>query len=310
LRRGLLRAALIAFALLTAVPAPAGAAVVGMADQKADMFDDRRFLRLKIKHARISVPWDALRYPWQAEEVDRWMTRAYARGVEPLISFNHSRIHRKLLPSVAEFVGEFRRFRGRYPWVVNYATWNEANVCGQPTCRHERRVAAYYRALELDCPRCRVLAAELLDMPNMSKWARRFERAYRRYGMGRPKIWGLHNYVEANRFRSESIGKLLRLAKGKVWLTEVGGIVKRRRVRGRRHSGVEGIPESKRHQAQVTRFLFRKVLPRYKRVTRIYLYQWNSSTRRDTWDSGFIGPDDRPRPALAILRRALRALRG
>ncbi len=306
----MIRALLVTAALLVAAPAPAGAVVIGMADQKPDMFADKRFLRLGIKHARVSVPWDAMRYQWQMEELDAWMFGAALRGVHPLVSFNHSRVHRKLLPTVDEFVGEFRRLRARYPWVANFATWNEANVCGQPTCRHERRVAAYHRALRLECPRCRVLAAELLDMPNMIKWVRRFNRAYRRYDTAPPRIWGLHNYVEANRFRSGSIAKLLRNVDGTVWLTEVGGIVKRRKVRGRRHSGVEGIPESKRHQARVTRFLFRRVLPRYRRITRIYLYQWNSSTRRDTWDSGFIGPDDRARPALAILRRELRRRRG
>jgi hypothetical protein len=304
-----LRAVLIAAALIVIAPAPAGAFVIGIADQKPDMFRDSRFLRLNIKHARISVPWDAMRYGWQVDELDGWMTAARANGVHPLVSFNHSRVHLSELPTVAEFAVEFRRFRARYPWVANFATWNEANVCGQPTCRKERLVARYYRALQLECPACRVLAAEVLDMPNMSKWVRRFRRAYRRFDMGEPRIWGLHNYVEANRFRSESIAKLLRYAKGSVWLTEVGGIVKRRKPRGRRHSGFKGIPESKRHAAKVTRFLFRNVLPRYRRVTRIYLYQWNSSTRKDTWDSGFVGPDDRVRPALAILRRELKRRR-
>ena len=305
----MLRAVLIAAALIVVAPAPAGAFVIGIADQKPDMFRDARFLRLNIKHARISVPWDAMRYGWQVDELDGWMSAARANGVHPLVSFNHSRVHLRELPTVAEFAGEFRRFRARYPWVANFATWNEANVCGQPTCRRERLVARYHRALQLECPACRVLAAEVLDMPNMSKWVRRFRRAYRRFDMGEPRIWGLHNYVEANRFRSESIAKLLRYAKGSVWLTEVGGIVKRRKPRGRRHSGFKGIPESKRHAAEVTRFLFRKVLPRYRRVTRIYLYQWNSSTRKDTWDSGFVGPDDRVRPALAILRRELKRRR-
>jgi hypothetical protein len=305
----LLRALLICTALVLTAPATAGAFVIGIADQKPDMFSDERFLRLDINHARISVPWDAMRYAWQVEELDRWMLAARDRGVYPLVSFNHSRIHRRLLPTTREFAEEFRVLRARYPWVSNFATWNEANVCGQPTCRRERLVARYYRRLQLECPSCRILAAELLDMPNMSKWVRRFRRAYRRYRMGEPRIWGLHNYVEANRFRSDSIRKLLRYAKGTVWLTEVGGIVKRRKVRGRRHSGVQGIPESKRHQARVTRFLFRRVVPRYRRVTRIYLYQWNSSTRKDTWDSGFIGPDNRPRPALSILRRELRRRR-
>ena len=305
----MLRALLICIALLMAAPASAGALVIGIADQKPDMFGDKRFLRLNIKHARISVPWDAMRYGWQVEELDAWMSAAREQHVHPLVSFNHSRVDRRLLPTAAEFTEEFRRLRARYPWLRNFATWNEANVCGQPTCRREKLVASYYRRLQLECPECRILAAEVLDMPNMSKWVRRFRRAYRRYDMGEPRIWGLHNYVEANRFRSDSIAKLLRYAKGTVWLTEVGGIVKRRKVRGRRHSGLKAVPESKRHAARVTRYLFRKVLPRYKRVTRLYIYQWNSSTRRDTWDSGLIGPDNRARPSLGVLRRELRRRR-
>ncbi|HEX2084747.1 MAG TPA: hypothetical protein VHF89_03620 [Solirubrobacteraceae bacterium] len=303
----MIRALLLTLALLAVAPASASAVVIGIADQKPDLFDDRRFLRLGIKHARISVPWDAMRYPWQVEELDLWMNGARARGVHPLVSFNTSRIAslRHVLPSPDELAHEFRIFRARYPWVWNFATWNEANVCAQSTCRRERLVAAYYHRLKIECPRCRVLAAEVLDMPNMVKWVRRFRRAYRRYGLGEPRLWGLHNYVEANRFKTGSVELLLRSTKGSVWVTEVGGIVKRRKVRGRRHSGVEGIPESKAHAARVTRFLLRKVLPRYRRVTRMYLYQWNSSTRRDTWDSAFIGPDDRPRPALRVLRREL-----
>jgi hypothetical protein len=298
-----LRALLVTFALLLAAPVSAGAAVVGIGDQKADMFGDARFLRLNIKHARINVPWDALRHGWQVAEIDRWMNAARDRGVDPLVSFGHSRVRRRSLPQPQAFRREFRRFRARYPWVRSFATWNEANHCGEPVCRRERLAAAYYRKLQQECGECRILAAEVLDMPNMLKWVRNFRRAYRRYGVGEPRAWGLHNYVEANRFRTTSLRKLLRRVKGTVWLTEVGGIVKRRNIN--RHS-VKGIPESKRHAARVTRFLLRRVLPRHRRVRRIYLYHWNSSTRRDTWDSAFIGPDDRARPALGVLRRHLR----
>ncbi|HEV2061326.1 MAG TPA: hypothetical protein VGR12_00625 [Solirubrobacteraceae bacterium] len=303
----MLRALLIAAALLVAAPASAGAVVVGIGDQKPDMFGDPRFHALQIKHARLTVPWDAMRHGWQVAEIDAWMNAARAHGVHPLVSFGHSRVRRRELPQPHVFAREFRKVRARYPWVWNFATWNEANHCGEPVCRRERLAASYHRKLQLECPRCRILAAEVLDMPNMLKWVRRFRRAYRRYDMGEPRIWGLHNYVEANRFRARSVRQLLRHAKGTVWLTEVGGIVKRRNIN--RHS-VRGIPESRRHAARVTRFLLRRVIPRYRRVTRIYLYHWNSSTRRDSWDSAFIGPDDRVRPALRVLRRHLRRMRG
>ena len=37
-----------------------------------------------------------------------------------------------------------------------------------------------------------------------------------------PRWWGLHNYIDANRFHTTSTRRLLRATKGKIWLTEVG----------------------------------------------------------------------------------------
>ena len=299
------RAALVAIALLAVAPASANALVVGMADQKPAMFTDKRFEALNIKHARLNVAWDALNYDWQVRELDVWMLLARERGVNPLVSFGHSRIYRRQLPSPARLQREFKRFRARYPWATTFATWNEANHCGEPTCHREGLVAAYHRKLRQACPSCKVLAAEVLDMPNMLSWVQGFRRAYRRYP-GRPGAWGLHNYVEANRFKTTSLNKLLRRVKGNVWLTEVGGIVKRRT---KKRFTVKRIPESKRHQARVTRFIFDKVLPRYRRVSRVYIYHWNSASRRDSWDSALIGPDNRRRPAYDILAREIRHIR-
>ena len=46
-------------------------AVVGIADQKADMFSDPLFASLGVKHARIAVSWDALNRDWQRQRLDR-----------------------------------------------------------------------------------------------------------------------------------------------------------------------------------------------------------------------------------------------
>jgi hypothetical protein len=187
--------------------------------------------------------------------------------------------------------------------VREYATWNEANHCGEPVCHRPRLVARYWRQLRLACVGCTVLAAELLDQEDVVGWVRRFNRATRMA----PYAWGLHNYVEANRFRTDRLRRVLRATgRAKVWLTEVAGIVKRRsKFRGKRTD----IPESPRHAAQVMRFLFDRVLPRHRRLRRIYVYHWNSSTRRDSWDSALVGPDNRRRPAYEVLAARLRAAR-
>jgi hypothetical protein len=278
---------------------PASALVIGIADQKPDMFADERFAELGIRHARLTVAWDALDSDWQVAEIDRWMTAARAARVEPLLSFGPSRVHRTSLPKPERLGREFRRFRARYPWARTWATWNEANHCGSRLCHREKLTAAYYRQLRVACPRCTILAAELLDMPNMLAWVKTF----RRYSKVEPKYWGLHNYVEANRFHATSLKKLLRRVKGKVWLTEVGGIVKRRT--NKRYT-VKRIPESQWHALRVTRYIFDDVATLNRRITRVYLYHWNASSTRDSWDSALIGPTGRTRPAFAVLEEELR----
>lgn len=290
-----------ALALLVPATASAQDLVVGIADQKPDMFTDARFKDLGIRHARLTVAWDALDSDWQRAEIEQWMAAARRARVRPLLSFGPSRVKRTVVPTPERLKYEFRRFRALYPWASTWATWNEANHCGSRMCNREKLVASYYRKMLQECPECTILATELLDMPNMLTWVKRF----RRYARQEPRYWGLHNYVEANRFKTTSLKKLLRRVKGQVWLTEVGGIVKRRT---KKKFTVKRIPESQWHALRVTRFIFDEVVPLSPRIARIYLYHWNSSTTRDSWDSALIGPTGKRRPAFNLLRRELRDL--
>jgi hypothetical protein len=284
------------FAATLACAAPAGALTVGIADNKADMFFDPRFTASGIGQARISVGWDALSSPWQTEQLDQWLSAARVAGVEPLVSFGHSRTDRRALPTPERFLYEFRRFRARYPWVKEFATWNEANHCGEPTCHRPALVAAYYRKLSRDCRDCRILAAEVLDMPNMVSWV----RSFRRHVPQEPRYWGLHNYIDANRARTTGTRRMLHAVKGQVWFTETGGIVRR----ANRHKVT--FPESANHAATAMSFLFRRLVPLSRRVTRVYIYHWNADARPGaTWDSALIGPTGRVRPAFKVVARVL-----
>jgi hypothetical protein len=285
-----------AAALLATAAPPAHALTVGIADNKPDMFADPRFARAGIRVARLSIGWDALSSPWQLAQLDAWLTAARAANVEPLVSFGHSRTERRSIPSPGRFLFEFRRFRARYPWVEEFATWNEANHCGEPTCHRPRLVAAYYKQLRRECRECRILAAEVLDAPNMVSWVRRFKRA----AHAEPRYWGLHNYIDANRRRTRGTRRMLRAVKGLVWFTETGGIVSR--TNRRRIT----FPESARHAATATRFLFRRLVPLSRRATRVYIYHWNAAPAPTTWDSALVGPTGRTRPAYRVVRRALR----
>jgi hypothetical protein len=285
---------LVLLAVLAAASS-ASALTIGIADQKPDMFADPRFQAAGIQYARRAVAWDALSSPGQTAAVDEWLAAARAAKVNPLISFTHSSLNRRQLPSPERLLYEFRRFRARYPWVKDFATWNEANHCGEPTCHRPALVAAYWRKLRRDCPSCRILAAEVLDMPNMTSWV----KAFRRSAKVEPRYWGLHNYIDANRLRTTGTRRLLKACRGLVWFTETGGIVSRtnrRRVT---------FPESTRHAAVATRFLFDELVPLSRRITRVYVYHWNSEPGPKTWDSALIGPTGQPRPAFRVLERVL-----
>src|SRR5689334_2870952 len=284
-------AILAALGACLAAAAPAQALTVGIADNKPDMFLDPRFLAAGIGDARLSVGWDALTSTWQTDQLDQWLNAARAAHVEPLVSFGHSRTDRRSLPTPERFLFEFRRFRARYPWVTTFATWNEANHCGEPTCHRPQLVAAYYKELRRECPRCRILAAEVLDMPNMVSWVRAFRRAAHQ----EPRYWGLHNYIDANRARTTGTRRMLHAVKGQVWFTETGGIVSRTN----RHKVT--FPESAKHAATATRFLFDKLVPLSRRVTRVYIYHWNADAPSATWDSALIGPTGRTRPAYKVV---------
>ena len=76
------------------------------------------------------------------------------------------------------------------------------------------------------CPKCTILGAELLDMPNMALVGRRLPQAHRARSWS-PRYWGLHNYIDANRLRTTGTRTLLAHTTGQIWFTETGGIVKR-----------------------------------------------------------------------------------
>jgi hypothetical protein len=275
---------------------------IGIADQRSTAFDDSRLQGLGLHYARRSVAWDALRFPDQVDDIDAWMAGVRLMGADPLITFARSRDragHQATPPTPAAYLVQFQRFHKRYPDVKTFSAWNEANHCGTGTCRRADLVARYYNAIRHNCPGCKVLAADLLDAPNMASWA----RAFRRAAHIEPRYWGLHDYLDANRLQTTRTTQLLRAVTGEVWLTEVGGVV------ARRNRSTVSIPQGKAHAATAMRFIFDRLARLSPRVARIYIYHWRSATSHDSWDSALIGSDGVRRPAFAVLERVLRDTR-
>jgi hypothetical protein len=290
----------VLLALLVA-PATAAAAIptIGIGEQHPQLFTQERFQDLNITHVRYVASWDAFSSEWQRAEIDAYMRAARAANVKVLFGLGRSRDSKRMhkLPSLRAYEREFKKFRARYPDIDEYIAWNEANHCSQPTCRHPGRAAQFYLAARRNCRGCKVIGASLLDSSNMAKWAKAFQKAA---GPKRRITWGLHNYIDANLFRTRGTRALLRAVKGDIWFTETGGIVKRNNASSLK------FPESTRNAAKATRFVF-KLAALSRRVKRVYFYHWAPApTLLPTWDSALVDRQTKPRPAYNVLLSWLR----
>ncbi len=268
------------------------ALVVGIGEQQAAMFSDPRFRDLGISKARIVIAYDATSVKFERELADTWLAEARRAGVEPFVTFGHSRVHPDKLPSIGEFRAAFRAFRVRYPDVRVYAAWNEINHIGQPTHDHPERAAEYYNVVKAECGGCLVVAGDVLDQPGMVSYLRR----YRRHVDGEPQAWGLHNYTDSNRFRSSGLRAMLNAVPGEIWLTETGGLVQL----------AERLERDEQRAARAITFTLR-LARAHPRVRRLYLYNWTGSDAKARFDSGLIAPDGTARPSYDVLRAAVAA---
>ena len=280
-----------------ASPAASARPIVGIGEQSAAMFADPYWKALRTPYVRVVVSWDVLLVPAELAELDAYMRAARAARARVLVTFGHSRVegHEDELPRPRTWRRLFARLRARYPQLREFQAWNEANHGTQPTLRAPRRAAQLYDVMRTSCRRCTISAPSVLDAPNMLRWIRRFRRAARQP----VRLWSIHNYLDANRNRSIGTRKLLRNVRGRIWFTETGGIVERV-IAGRRNKVYNA-----RHAAAATRRVFR-LAALSPRIRRVYFYNWVAPPARSRWDSALMGRNGRPRPAYAVIRRALR----
>lgn len=259
------------------------------------MFANPLWQSLGLRDMRLVVGWDALRYKWQRREIDGWMHAAEAQDARVMVAFSRSRApwRRKKLPTAGEYERQFLHFRERYPGVRVYLAWNEANHCSQPTCHRPERAAEYFDALVDNCAECTVVAADVLDTSDMVSWL----KAFRRHARHTPKVWGLHNYLDANRFRTSGTKAMLKAVKGDIWFTETGGLVKRK------NQAAIPFPDSPEHAAKATTWVLDRLATLSPRIRRVYLYHFQNQGPKSTWDSGILDRKGRPRPAYKVLTR-------
>ena len=276
------------------VPAAANGFTIGISDQKLGMWEDPRFKRLGIEKVRLLMSYDSV-LKRDFSRYDEWMTAAAFRGADVLLTIQHHSRRPRELPTFREYRRTVRILHKRYPWVKSMAAWNEANHQTQPTFRRPKRAARYFNIMREECRGCRVVAADVLDTKNMLPWLATFKR----YATN-PRIWGLHSYADANRFRPvkfSSTRQLLRTVKGAIWLTEAGGIVRFGNFYRGGRRGESRAADAVAHTFEVARSS--------RRIKRVYLYHWDADPRFVWWDSALVAANGRARPALDVLRQEL-----
>jgi hypothetical protein len=280
---------------LLAAPAAAEAFTIGLGDQKLGMWQDPRFRALGIRHVRLVVAWDQV-LKGDFSRYDRWMAAAHARHAAVLLTIEHALKRPRLAPTGLQYRQVVRTLHARYPWVAAMGTWNEPNHYTQPTYHRARLTGRYYNIMLQECRGCRVVAADLLGFRNTRAWVAKFLETARR-----PKIWGFHNYHDANRrprpLSETDTAALLRTVRGEIWITEAGGIVRfSERFRGGR--------SDERHAAFAMRRTF--ALARLsRRIKRVYVYQWDAERKFKRWDSGLVRANGQARPALYVVRNEI-----
>jgi hypothetical protein len=291
-------------AALLAVPAAQAKPRAGLSEQNPAVFDSAAFKKLKLKRARYIVPWDYAKVAFQHDEVKAFMSRAHIAKQDVLVEFSARRgcfvnnRYKKTkackAPSIKAYKKSVKAFRKEFPYAKTFAPWNEVNHVSQPTYKSPKLAVKYWKAMKSSCKKCTILAADLLDQRNIDSYLRRFQKASK----GKGRIWGLHNYNDVNRHKSKGIQRVLRVTRGQLWLTETGGLVQFK---------TSGFKYSPKRAAKATKYLF-KLVKKYKRIKRVYVYRWFGAPKTERFDSGLVGPNGETRPGLKQFKKSIKGL--
>ena len=193
-----------------------------------------------------------------------------------------------------------------FPKVRQYQAWNETNRGNVPhlfSSPSALQSAEYYKALRSICHGCTLTGLDILDGPSVSpslRYVAQFKHDISRLKVPMPKLWGLHNYSDTNRFQSTRTRAILAAVPGEVWLTETGGIVQF----GGAFPNKKGLGLTR--AAKALSFMF-KLAASNSRIKRLYIFQWSGATGAARFDAGLTDPVFNPRPGYVTVCKQLHA---
>lgn len=282
--------------------------MTGIADEQTEMFGNPLWQQLHTKITRYIAPYDAAVRPYSLQLAREWIGAAEAQHQQVLVAFYHSEYTPTKMPSLAVYKRDIQKFMKLFPKVKQYQPWDETNRGTVVTIvKHKRHVALvspsplqsaeYYKTMRSVCRGCTILGLDVLDQPSVSptlRYIAQFKHAVARLKIPIPRLWGLHNYSDTNRFQSSRTRAILAAVPGQVWLTETGGIVQF----GSDFPNKKGAGLKRATKAIAYMFRLAGTNPKIKRL---YIFQWSGATESARFDAGLTDPRYNPRPGYVVV---------
>ncbi len=284
-------------------PASEAAVTWGVSDQQASTFTNPLFKPLKLKGARYVAPWDVVSDATQKARFDAWYNAANQAGESILVSFEHSRTAgaQTQAPPVATYEKAMKAFKALYPKVAAVNTWNEVNACQrsgeterQPLniCKPNKAklLVQYYGVSRKVFKNKKIIPLDVLDDKSPTSavnYVKAFKKALK--GKNTPKVWGLHNYSDTNRFSQSRTKKIIKAfgGKGEVWLLETGGQL--------------SLLKTEAKQAKALQCMF-YIAKQFKQIKKGFIYQFNGAAPGQ-FDAGLISTTNQIRPAYTVVKK-------
>lgn len=278
--------------------------LVGIGDERAEMFTNPLWQQLHTKVARYIAPYDAAVHRDSLAEATTWIRAAEAQHQQILVAFYHSEHTPTKLPSVALYRHDVQKFLKLFPHVRQYQAWDEANRGNIPHYLSSPSAsldAQYYQALHRLCTGCTVIGLDVLDQENIKPtltYISEFKHEIGRLHTTMPGIWGLHDYSDVNRLESWRTREVSAAMGGTVWLTETGGIVQFGGAFPNKHGS--GLTRA----AKVLNYVF-NLAGAHSYIKRLYIYNWTGGLNSARFDAGLTDSHFRPREGYVVVCRHL-----
>jgi len=280
--------------------------MTGVGDEETEMFANPLWTQLHTRIVRYIAPYDAAVRGDSLARARAWIADAEAKHEQILVAFYHSEHTPMHLPSVTTYQRDVQKFIRLFPHVRQYQSWDEANrgyVSGYFVSPSAEMSARYYQALIRVCHGCTAIGLDVLDEYNISKtlnYISEFKHWIGKLRTIMPRIWGLHNYSDVNRFESWRTREIVRALGGQVWLTETGGIVKFGGAFPNRNGS--GLTRA----ARVLRYMF-ALAHSVPHIARLYVYDWSGGNASTRFDAGLTDIHHEPREGYVVVCRELHA---